>query len=336
MLAVVAQFGFAETLDECIDDKTSFVQLQSVLHQAKSVQGHNHVTQGQDDSCDEMLEVKGSQKKMPARGFITCCDLSVPQDEMVESMKGYLQKGGRLIDTAPDYGYEQAVGKAVKDSGVDRDEVWLASKIDTDGWRGFMGSPKSWVLMHVDHSLKEMGVKHLDSMVLHFGPRQVKLQAPNVPEKDSSKYKKMHTAEPDDYVEMWNGLIEAQKAGKVHNIGVCESSRKEIENLIEKTGVAPSIALVLYHPWVPTKHKEFVSWLQSKDMTVQTYSLFAPFKDAINTHLHLKGGNNPYRDAAKKVANSHHATHGQVAVRWARKNGVGFMTRFNSKFWMRI
>jgi 2,5-diketo-D-gluconate reductase A len=327
ILAVFAQFGLSAPVQECLDDETSFIQLHSTVTQGKSVQLHGHASQGQDDDCgDEMLEVKGSEKKMPARGFITCCDLSVSQDEMVDSMKGYLKKGGRLIDTAPDYGYEKAVAKAVKDSGVDRDEMWLSSKIDTDGWRGIMGSPKKWVLTQVDNSLNQMGAKHLDSMVLHFGPKQVKLQAPDIPEKDAPNYAQMHTVEPDDYVEMWNGLIEAKKAGKVHNIGVCESSRKEIENLIEKTGVAPSIALVLFHPWVPAKQKEFVSWLQSKDVAVQSYSLFAPFKAIPGKDQ------NPYTDAAKKVASSHGATHGQVAIRWARKNGVGFMTRFNSKF----
>merc|ERR1719440_1036574 len=83
------------------------------------------------EACNETLPVKGSAKRMPTRGFITCCDMSVPQAEMVESIKNYFDKGGRLVDTAPGFGYERAVGKAIEESRLPRDKLWLSTKIDT-------------------------------------------------------------------------------------------------------------------------------------------------------------------------------------------------------------
>merc|ERR1719487_1488113 len=156
MFAAVAQVALAVSASgQCADDETSLLQLESTLHQSKTVEVYGHA---QKDSCDEeLLEVKGSDKKMPARGFITCCNISIPEEQMIKSMKNYMKKGGRLLDTAPDYGYEKAVGKAVRDSGIDREKLWLSSKIDTDGWRGFMGAPKDWAGKQIDQTLANMG-----------------------------------------------------------------------------------------------------------------------------------------------------------------------------------
>lgn len=244
---------------------------------------------------------------------------------MVSSLTSYLAAGGRLIDTAPDYTYEPDVGKVVHASKIPREELWLSSKVDTDGWRALMGSPKAWALAQVDKTLKTMGVSFLDSMSLHFGPAQVALQSPQP--KTTEDTEKMHTIGPKDYAEMWRGLMEAKKAGKVRNIGVVETSRKEIENLISETGEVPAIAMTWHHPWTPSKQKDYVSWLQSKNITVVAYGLFN-FKNPAFAEL-----TSAIMPVVQKVAEKHKTTFGQVAMKWATDQGLAFVSgMYHSEF----
>jgi diketogulonate reductase-like aldo/keto reductase len=310
--------------EELIHDETSLLQVTSTLSKARA--GQNTDLTLRRKVCNESLLVKGSNMSMPSRGFITCCNASVTQTEMVKSMKTYLQSGGRLIDTAPDYSFEHAVGLAVQHSGIPREKLWLSSKVDTDGWRAFMGSPKNWTVTQIDESLSRMGLSYLDSMVLHFGPAQVALQAPQLlTAMPLSKSRTMGTAE---HVEMWRGLIEAKRAGKVRNIGVCETSRSEIENLVHETGEWPSIVLTWYHPWTPPAQKDYISWAKSKDIAVAAYGLFN-FKFDFGQVPSLSQAR---IRAAMKAARRHSATFGQLAIKWALDQEIGFLTRMSHKY----
>jgi len=274
--------------------------------------------------CNDSLAVKGSEVPMPARGFITCCNFSFSKSEMLSHLTNYLKAGGRLIDTAPDYHHEDTVGEAILAAGIPREKLWISTKVDTDGWRGIKGSPSKWVLAQVDKSLKAMHLSYVDSMVLHFGIAQVAMEAKQPVELNATKI--WRTIGPAEHVEMWRGLMQAKRQGKVRNIGVCETTRKEIENLIQETGETPSMVVTWVHPWMPKVQLDFVSWAQSKEMAVVAYGLFNfkyfPFG---------KGGPNSSSNllrvqAAEKAGKKHNVTWGQIAIKWARDQGVGFLT----------
>lgn len=270
--------------------------------------------------CGESVPVKGSAVPLPARGFVTCCNTDISQKVMFDSIVSYLKSGGRFIDTAPVYGYEGTVGKAVRASGIPREQIWISANIDTDGWRALMGYPKHWARAQVNKSLESMNLTYLDSMTLHAGVAQLALESPQPVGKNASKW---HTMSPMDYAEMWRGLIEAKKHGHVRNLGTCLSSRLEIEHLIHETGVPPAHIMVWYNPWLQEKQTKFVSWAKSQEMAVIAYGLFN-FKER-----------DDYKEAAEKAAKRHNVTYGQLAVKWALDQGVAFMTGLYHPQYMR-
>lgn len=229
---------------------------------------------------------------------------------MVDSLKDYLRTGGRLIDTAPGYMSETEVGTAVRTSGVPREEIWVSSKIEPMSPAGFAslkGSIKDWAHAQVNETLRRMKLSYIDSMVLHYGPAQSQLQG-------TDGERKLGLPE---YVEMWRGLMEAKQAGKVRNIGVCESTRSEIEHLIKATGETPAIALVWLSPFMPPEQFAVIKWMKGMGIAVQAYGLF--------NHKYMPGANSTV-GAATAAAQRHGVTWGQLLLQWALDKGVALST----------
>lgn len=299
--------------ESCLDDKVSLVQLGSRLTTGRSAKMVIPHPEDGPKACGESLAIKDSKMALPARGFVTCCNTDISKEDMFNSIVAYLKAGGRLIDTAPVYGYQETVGKAIHASGVPREDIWVSSMIDTDGWRALLGSPKLWALDQVRKNLHVMNLSYVDSMTLHAGTAQVAMEADQPVGSNTSKW---HTLSPADHVDMWQALIEAKKHGQVRHLGVCLTSRLEIENLIQETGEKPSIVMAWFNPWMPKAQKKFVSWAQSQDMAVLAYGLFN-FKN-------MPEGKE--KKAITRAAERHNVTYGQVAIRWALDQGVGFIS----------
>lgn len=112
----------------------------------------------------------------------------VPMDDTERCVREALDAGYRLIDTAQAYGNEAGVGKAVRGSGLDRNEVFITSKV----WVSNMNYERAKA--SIDASLKAMDVDHIDLMLLHqaYG----------------------------DYHDAWRAMEEAYRDGKLRTIGV--------------------------------------------------------------------------------------------------------------------
>src|SRR5438270_9593716 len=91
--------------------------------------------------------------EMPQLGFGV---FLVPPDEVVEPVRTALDAGYRLIDTATLYGNEEGVGRAIRDSDIPRDELFVTTKV----WNSDQGYDST--LRAFDHSQKLLGVPHLD------------------------------------------------------------------------------------------------------------------------------------------------------------------------------
>lgn len=214
-----------------------------------------------------------------------------------------------MVDTAPDYGNEADIGKAIRKSGVQREGIWVASKVDTDSYAKQVGavSASNWTVMQVSQSLVRLGLEYVDIMYLHFGPSQVALH--------SDRILSMAV-----HVEMWKGLVEARRLGLVKHLGVCEHTQAEIQRLINETGEVPSVALVWYNPWTPPAQKHYINWLKEKDIAVLVYGLFN-FKFVGPTevvNLRIK--------AAEEAGAAHGVTYGQLVIQWLLEQGLGFAT----------
>ncbi|WP_307739094.1 aldo/keto reductase [uncultured Parolsenella sp.] len=155
--------------------------------------------------------------ELPAIGFGT---YRVRGFEGKEAIKSALASGYRLIDSAVNYENEGAVGAAVRESGVPREDVIVTSKLP--------GRHHAYdeALTCIEESVLRMGLDCIDLYLIHW---------PN-PSKGA-------------YVEAWRALIEARRRGLVRHIGVSNFLPGHIERIVRATGVYPAVNQVELHPY---------------------------------------------------------------------------------------
>lgn len=154
--------------------------------------------------------------EIPSFGFGV---FKIPADgSTYQAVSTALKLGYRHIDTAEVYGNEAEVGKAVRDSGIPRDQIWITSKLWVQDY-GYDDAKKV-----IDATLDRMGLDYLDLYLLH------------------QPYGKVDEA--------WRALTEAQKAGKLHSIGISNFT-PTLWNKWQDTfkDVTPAINQVEYHPY---------------------------------------------------------------------------------------
>jgi 2,5-diketo-D-gluconate reductase A len=143
----------------------------------------------------------------------------VPPDETAQTVRAALDAGYRHIDTAQMYGNEEGVGRALAESGLSRDEVFLTTKLDNDG-HGY-----DTALRRLDESLGKLGTDHVDLYLIHWPrPRE------------------------DRYVETWRGFEKAAAEGKTRAIGVSNFTVATLERLAAETGTVPAVNQIELHP----------------------------------------------------------------------------------------
>lgn len=130
-----------------------------------------------------------------------------------------LKTGYRLVDTAAMYGNEAEVAEAIDASGLDRDEVFITTKV----WNDDHG--RSRTLQAFEDSLARLQGDWVDLYLIHWpAPEQGK------------------------YVESWQALCELKEAGRAGSIGVSNFLVEHLERIIDATGVAPAVNQVELHP----------------------------------------------------------------------------------------
>ena len=139
------------------------------------------------------------------------------EQEVVDAVKGALQLGYRHIDTASAYKNEEGVGQGIKESGVNREEIFVVTKV----WNADQGYEST--LKAFDESLNRLGLKYLDLYLIHWPV--------------AGKYK-----------ETWKALefLYAQK--KIRAIGVSNFLKHHLEDLMEDCKIVPMVNQMEFHP----------------------------------------------------------------------------------------
>ncbi|TBU44990.1 Aldo/keto reductase [Dichomitus squalens] len=152
-----------------------------------------------------------------------------------------LKHGYRHIDTARMYRNEQAVGQAVRESGVPRGQVFVTSKVDSKE-HGSDVTPKA-----IEDSVQKLGLGHIDLLLIH-SPL-------------SGKEKRL---------EAWKAFIAARDKGQVHNIGVSNYGVKHLEEIREAGLETPSVNQLELHPFC--QQKEIVEYCQKHGIVAEAYT----------------------------------------------------------------
>ncbi|WP_261809840.1 aldo/keto reductase [Levilactobacillus humaensis] len=186
--------------------------------------------------------------KMPQLGFGV---FQVPDlKDCEEAVTNALEVGYRLIDTATAYQNEEAVGRAIKKSGIDRKALFITSKL----WVSEFTYERAKA--GIDASLERLGLDYLDLYLLHqpYG----------------------------DTMGAWRALEEAYHAGKIRAIGVSNFYADQLKNLELTMDVQPVINQIEVNPWYqqPTE----VTFNQGEDVRVEAWAPFAEGKHDIFTN----------------------------------------------------
>jgi 2,5-diketo-D-gluconate reductase A len=141
--------------------------------------------------------------------------------ETAEATRAALEIGYRHIDTAQMYGNEKGVGEAVRDSGLDRGDVFVTSKVNNNRL------DRDAMLASVDESLAALGFDHLDLLLIHWP-----LPAAS------------------DYVARWKVMEEIYADGRVKAIGVSNFQPTHLRNLFAASEVRPAVNQVEVSPYL--------------------------------------------------------------------------------------
>lgn len=161
--------------------------------------------------------------------------------EGVHAIQNALKVGYRVLDTAYNYENEGAVGKAIAQSKVAREDITIISKLP--------GRYQAYddVFKTIEESLYRLGVDYIDIYLIHWpNPKQGL------------------------YVEAWKAMIAAQKAGLIRSIGVCNFLPEYIETLKQATGVLPVLNQIELHPYF--NQEAMRSFHEENQILIQAWS----------------------------------------------------------------
>lgn len=162
-------------------------------------------------------------------------------DECYETVKCALKLGYRHIDTAYAYENEEPIGRAIRDSGIPREELFITTKV-----------PSVWLdnpLESLNKSLDKLGLEYVDLLLMHWPVMMVTNGGPNYwrPVRPDGKRNVNHDF---DCAEGWR-LFEQLPKSKVRAIGVSNFDSVQLDHIIKNSNTVPAMNQVELHPYLP-------------------------------------------------------------------------------------
>ncbi|SDS04831.1 2,5-diketo-D-gluconate reductase A [Paraoerskovia marina] len=155
--------------------------------------------------------------QIPQLGFGT---YQIPPEDTADAVATALKAGYRHIDTAEMYGNEAGVGEAVRNSGLDRSEVFVTSKLN-NGFHDYDDA-----LAAMDQTLADLGLDYVNLFLIHWPLPEV-----------------------GDFTETWRAMEEMYRQGKARAIGVSNFQPHHLNKLLDSGTVVPAVNQIEVHPY---------------------------------------------------------------------------------------
>lgn len=211
----------------------------------------------------------------------------IDNEDVKEPVKAAIEIGYRHIDTAQAYQNESGVGEGIRESSVNRGDIFVTSKIAAE-LKTYDKAAAS-----IDETLAKMKLDYIDLMIIH----------------SPKPWKDFHG--DDHYLngnqEVWRALEDAYQAGKVRAIGLSNFEKKDVDNILESCSVKPMVNQILAH--IGNTPEELISYTQDKGILVEAYSPIG----------HGKLFNN---DQVAEVAEKYDVSVPQLGIRYALQLGL--------------
>jgi 2,5-diketo-D-gluconate reductase A len=181
--------------------------------------------------------------QIPQLGFGV---FQIEPNETVEAVLSALEAGYRHIDTAEMYGNEREVGEAIRQSDLDRDDVYITSKLNNgahrpdDARRAF------------DGTLEALGFDHVDLFLVHWP---------------------LPTLYDGDFVSTWKVMEEFQAEGRARSIGASNFQPEHLERLAAETSTVPAVNQIELHPYF--QNREVAAYDEEHDIATEAWSPIA-------------------------------------------------------------
>jgi diketogulonate reductase-like aldo/keto reductase len=166
------------------------------------------------------------------------------------AVRAAVEIGYRHIDTAQAYGNERGVGEGIRTSGIDRDDLFVTTKLAADI------KSHDEAVVAIDGSLATLGLDRIDLMIIH-SPQ---------PWEDFGGEDRYF----DGNRQAWRALEEAYEAGKLGAIGVSNFQQADIDNILGACTAAPMVNQVLAH--ITNTPTELIAYSREHGMLVEAYS----------------------------------------------------------------
>ncbi|MGY1606190.1 MULTISPECIES: aldo/keto reductase [unclassified Geodermatophilus] len=157
--------------------------------------------------------------EIPQLGFGV---FQIEPENTVEAVRNALEVGYRHIDTAEMYGNEKEVGQAVRESGIDRSEVFVTSKLNNGFHR------RDDALRAFDQTMDDLGLEYLDLFLVHWPLPTIGI----------------------DYVETWKAMEEIYAGERCRAVGVSNFNPHHLRRLFAETDVRPAVNQIEVHPYL--------------------------------------------------------------------------------------
>lgn len=227
------------------------------------------------------------------------------KEDTYNAVLSALKAGYRHIDTASIYGNETAVGKAIRDSGIPREDLFITTKL----WCTQHRDPKAGL----EGSLERLGLDYVDLYLMHY---PVALKCDRIEDGNLFSFPLLPNGKRDidiedwNFIKTWRLMQHLPDSGKCKSVGVSNFSINNLKQILESDEdfVVPAVNQIEVHPQLP--QDELIDYCKSKNILVQAYSPLGSSSSAMLADPVLE-------DISKK----YNAQPAQILINWGLSRG---------------
>ncbi|PNP46413.1 hypothetical protein THARTR1_10735 [Trichoderma harzianum] len=206
--------------------------------------------------------------------------------KLVDLIKTAIEKGFYHLDCAEMYGNEEEVGRAIQDSRVPREKLFITNKVSQGIYN---------IRAAIEESLKKMQIEYFDLHLIHtpyFAKSDVEFQR------------------------AWKSMEEIKSAKLANSIGVSNYLRPHVEATLVGATIPPALNQIEFHPYLQ-RGNDYLPWLRENGLQVGSFKGLTPA---------FRAPDGPLRETLSRIAKAHNTTEAAVLINWIIQNGVVAVT----------